>query len=81
MRVDASKKGIILESWERFKAYCEGKYSDVIFRHLYMDRTSKFFVSAANFAEDIINDPTGSQEDATLVSIRGPQLSEKEEAL
>ena len=23
MRVDASKKGIILESWEKFKAYCE----------------------------------------------------------
>ena len=38
MRVDARKKGIILEPWDNFKSYCEGKFSDVIFRHLYMDR-------------------------------------------
>ena len=32
--------GILLESWDAFKEFIQGKYTDILYRQLYSDRSS-----------------------------------------
>ena len=34
--------GILLESWDAFKEFIQGKYTDILYRQLYSDRSSQF---------------------------------------
>lgn len=39
LRICSVKKGIILEKWKDFKIYRQNKFSDIIFRHLHIERS------------------------------------------
>ena len=67
LRVDAKNKCVILDEWTSFTEYCRGKFTDIIFRHLYVDRDDHFLKKASNYAEDMMNDPTSGAE-ISLVS-------------
>ena len=73
MRVDAEKKCVVLEEWDKFKQYCYGKFTDIVFRHCYADRTDAFLKQAAEYAEDVMNDPALGNE-VSLVSERSMRI-------
>ena len=43
MSTGKADQGIIIGTWDQFKEYKQGSFTDVIFRHLFCDRDQAFF--------------------------------------
>ena len=54
LRISAEKQGLILEPWSEFKQYCMGRFSDVFFRHMYVNRTPEFLQSSTEFVDAVL---------------------------
>lgn len=54
LRISLEKQGLILEPWSQFKQYCAGKFTDVFFRHLYVNRTPQFLQSSTEFVDAVL---------------------------
>ena len=57
LRICAVRRGIILEKWTDFKVYCEGKFTDLIYRNLNVNRDATFLKQATDYVEGIMKDP------------------------
>lgn len=49
--------GILLESWDAFKEYIQGKYTDILYRQLYCDRSPLFVHQLENHLDKLKNKP------------------------
>ena len=58
IRPGTSEQGIMIDDWEQFKLFKYQKFTDVIFRHIHVDRsTEQFSQSVQKYIEDIQNEP------------------------
>lgn len=52
-----SEGGIVLDDWEAFQQFKNRKFSDVLFRHLYVNRTPQFNVIVQDFLGELKKQP------------------------
>ena len=57
LRICSVQKGMILEKWKDFKIYRQNKFSDIIFRHLHIDRSLNIKKNSFQFIDEIIRKP------------------------
>lgn len=58
IRPGTTKEGIMLDDWEQFQHFKHQKFTDVIFRHIHVDRsTDKFSQAVQKYIEEIQKDP------------------------
>lgn len=64
----------MLDDWEQFKQFKQQKFTDVLFRHIHVDRSNdKFSQAVQKYIEDIQKEPlVDSVDKKSNVSIKRP---------